>query len=401
MIVKCKVHGARCSVRVRALVAWCLAGLASIASAQPATQNVEVEPLTCWWRANVTSVRIGQPFDIILTCSILEAEATRAVVDRTRLVAAAVQLPPYEVTSGRQSADVTVPGRRFVQYEYVVRLIEDDAFGSDVPVPPMNISYRIESRVQQDASVQGREQIYAMPPLPMHITSLVPSTASHIREAPAASLGAIAGRETRATLFRTVAALLFGVAALGLAVSLVTAVQRRRRAGPQAAVRLLSNGAVLRSVGRELDAVRRQSAREGWNAALAARALSALRISASYAAGQPVAQRVADSKALQDGQLSVSRAWRLRAPVYVSGSATELTLSNGDSSATVADLRSAINQLTTLRYGRNGDIEKADLNGAIDSGVRATKRLAADHSWFAELLQSARRSLSRRQLWTR
>jgi hypothetical protein len=387
-------------VRRLLLVTFLLAA-ATTAGAQTTTQNVEVEPLTCWWRANVTSVRIGQPFDIILTCSILEAEATRTVVDRTRLVPAAVQLPPYEVTSGRQSADVTVPGRRFVQYEYVVRLIEDDVFGSDVPVPPMNISYRIESRVQQSMSLQGREQIYAMPPLPMHITSLVPSTASHIREAPVSSLSSIAGRETRATLFRTIATLLFGVAALGLVVSFVTAFQRRRRAGPQVAVRLLSNGAVLRGVGRELDAVRRQSAREGWNDALAARALTALRISASYAGGQPVAQRVADSNALQDGQLSVSRAWRLRGPVYVSGAGTPLTLSNGDGSATAADLRSAINQLTTLRYGRTAEVEKVDLNDAIESGVRATKRLAADHSWFAELMRSARRSLSRRRVWTR
>ncbi len=159
--------------------------LASTALAQPpATQNVEVEPVTCWWRTSTSAVRVGQPFSVVLTCSALETEATKAVIDRGRLASAAVQLPPYEVTGGSQTDDITTASRRFMQYEYTVRVISDDVFGADVPIPPLQISYRIESKVQQDGAVQGREQTYVLPPLPVHIAKLVPATETHIREAP-------------------------------------------------------------------------------------------------------------------------------------------------------------------------------------------------------------------------
>ena len=57
----------------------------------------------------------------------------------------------------------------------------------------MAITYRIESRVQQDAAVQGREQTYELPPLTMQIASLVPETRAHIRESAVPSLADIAG----------------------------------------------------------------------------------------------------------------------------------------------------------------------------------------------------------------
>jgi hypothetical protein len=148
---------------------------------QPPTQNVEVEPVTCWWRTGVSSVRVGEPFSVVLTCSALETEATKAVIDRGRLASAAVQVPPYEVTGGTQSEDIVTASRRFMQYEYTLRLLGDDVFGADVPIPALPISYRIESKVQQDAAVQGREQTYVLPTLPVHISTLVPASETHIR----------------------------------------------------------------------------------------------------------------------------------------------------------------------------------------------------------------------------
>src|SRR5918999_469594 len=66
--------------------------IAAPAFAQPAAQpqNVEVDPVQCWWRTSVTSVRVGEPFSIVLTCSALETEAANAVIDRSRLGSAAV-----------------------------------------------------------------------------------------------------------------------------------------------------------------------------------------------------------------------------------------------------------------------------------------------------------------------
>src|SRR5918996_4776107 len=87
------------------------------------TQNVEVEPVTCWWRTSATSVRVGEPFTVILTCSLLQADAARAIADESRLDPSVVQLPPFEVVGGARANDLTTAGRRFVQFEYRLRTI--------------------------------------------------------------------------------------------------------------------------------------------------------------------------------------------------------------------------------------------------------------------------------------
>src|SRR5687767_4586421 len=101
---------------LRELVLIGLLGTAVIAQSQPA--SVEVEPVTCWWRTGVSAVRVGEPFTLTLTCTILETDSARAIVDRGRLGTAAVQFAPYEVIGGRQSADEVTPSRRFIQYDY-------------------------------------------------------------------------------------------------------------------------------------------------------------------------------------------------------------------------------------------------------------------------------------------
>lgn len=366
------------------------------------TQNVEVEPVTCWWRTSISLVRVGQPFSLILTCSALETEATKAVIDRSRLGSSAVQLPPYEVTGGVQSEDLITASRRFMQYEYNLRLIGDDVFGADVPIPPLQIAYRIESKVQQDASVQGREQTYILPPLPMHIAALVPNSANHIREAPVTSVAAIAARDARGTLLRAVAGILFGVAALVLLVSLIRSVQQRRSAVAHARTHLLSDAAILRGVGRELRTVQ-QHARGGWDAPLAARALAALRVTASYATGQPVTQRTANGAGAgggggdEAGHLVFDRRFGFSEPVVVSGAATANDVALKSNHGLADDLKSALSRLTTARYGRKTAIDDADLNDAIESGIRANGRVAAEHTWIAETARSARRLIPRRR----
>jgi hypothetical protein len=232
--------------------------------AQPAaTQNVEVDPVQCWWRTSAPAVRIGETFTIHLTCSALETEAATAVIDRSRLGTAAVQFPPFEVISGTQSDDYVTAGRRFMQYHYTTRLIAEDFFGSDIVIPAMTITYRIESRVQQDAAVQGREQSYELPALTMRINSLVANDARHIRETGVPSLDDIAAREFRARMFRLVALILFGVAGLTLAIALVRALRTRRQQDMAAARHFLPHRAVLAGVKRELADVQRET-RGGW-----------------------------------------------------------------------------------------------------------------------------------------
>jgi hypothetical protein len=390
-------------VRYVGCVLLSLGVLAGPAWAQNTTQSVEVEPLTCWWRAKASAVRMGEPFAVLLTCSVLESDAARAVVDRSRLGPAAVQFPPYEVMGGTQSADHVTPGRRFIQYEYRLRLISEDGFGVDVPIPALSIAYRIESQVQQDAAVQGREQTYVLPALPMRVSSLVPEGATHIREAGVPTLSDIAAREFRARMFRLVALILVAVAALTLVISLLRWAQARRAGSLETHRHLLPHRAVLARVGDELRALQ-QETRAGWTPETVARGLVATRIVASYVVDHPVPQRVLDREPAS-GELAVGGGFFSRRRVAVSGATTprgaQQAVPEGDSH--LGDLDEAITQLTTARYGRTGELKGSVLDDALASAVRARARVASKYTWLAELLASVKHVLFgwRPQAWTR
>lgn len=363
-------------------VLW-MAFLPLSAAAQTSqTENVEVDPVQCWWRTSAPSVRIGEGFTIHLTCAALETEAATAVIDRSRLGTAAVQFPPFEVTSGTQSADYVTAGRRFMQYHYNVRLIAEDFFGSDIVIPAVAITYRIESRVQQDAAVQGREQTYELPALTMRINSLVANDARHIREAAVPSLDQIAAREFRASMFRLIAIILFAVAGLTLLLTLLRAIRQRRTADMQTAQHLLPHRRVLAGVRRELGELR-QETRAGWSPETLARALAAARVVGSYFAGQPVTQR--EGKAVSGGELGIGGGLLGGRHVAVSAASTATVLrSKGDA----ADLDAALATFTAARYGRTETYTNSDLDDALEAVVRAAGRAASRHTVVAESARS-------------
>src|SRR5688500_17583669 len=240
---------------------------------------VEVEPITCWWRTSVTAIRTAEPFDLRLTCSVVETDTNRVVADFSKLDPTVVQLPPFEVLGGTHAADLTTPGKRFFQYDYRLRLFSEDLFGGDVAVPPLEVSYRIESQVAGGDTAQGREQVYQLPRTSVRLISIVPDDTSDIREAPAAAFTRIEDRESRANLLQTVATVLFGLAAVIAVMMLVGMVRRKTKTETRAHARL-GPRTVLGTVSRELEEVQRAS-RGGWTPELAGRALAALRVAAA------------------------------------------------------------------------------------------------------------------------
>ena len=366
-------------------------GLGSTLEAQAPTQNVEVDPVACWWRTSAVTVRIGETFPIVLTCSVLETDAARAVVDRSRLGSAAVQFPPYEVVGGTQHPDHVTAGRRFIQYEYLLRLISEDAFGLDVPVAGLDITYRIESRVAQEASVQGREQSYELPPLTIRVASLVPESARGIREPSVPSFAAIASRAFRARMFRTVALILFGVAALTLAVAIARWFREGRTETERATRDLLSNRTVLAAVRRELREVEQETRSAGWSPEAVGRALISARVVASYLSGRAVVQRPAQGEP-SPGELVTMSAWPLRRRIAVSGSTT-----------TAAEIEEALTSLTAARYGRKAALDASALDDALRNVRQAGDRVSSRHTWLAETLDSLREAIKgwRPKAWAR
>ncbi|MGH9385068.1 MAG: hypothetical protein ACRD2N_12355 [Vicinamibacterales bacterium] len=364
------------------------------------TEDVEVEPITCWWRTTTSAVRTGEPFGLTLTCSVVETESTRIVPDQSRLDAAVVQLPPFEILGGSHAGDLRTPGKRFFQYDYRLRVIAEGTFGADVMIPPLEISYRVESQVSNGESVQGRDQTYTLPRAAIRVISLVPDETTDIREAPASLFTEIETRESRANLFQTLSAVLFTLAGVLLVMALVTLV-RARTTKATVTRALLSDRAILRAVNRELTDIQRES-RGGWSTELAGRALAALRIAGSYALGRKVGQRpIADGASALDGQLRVGRAFG-GSRAFVSGSVTAQTVagSNGIAESHVQGLADGLRTLTVMRYGRNGSMN-ADADEAVAAGLRIARQQASAHSLVSEWTKAVGQSIGniRKRVW--
>ena len=338
------------------------------------TDMVEVEPITCWWRTSTSAVRSGESFDLRLTCAVVETEANKVVADFSKLDPTVVQLPPFEVLGGTHAGDLVTPGKRFFQYDYRMRLIAEDAFGNDVPVPPLEISYRIESKVKGGDTAQGRDQSYALPRTSLRLISLVPDDTSDIREASATPFSAIENRDSRANLLQTIATVLFALAGIVVLLMLISMLRRKK---PSAASTQLHLGprTILSAVAKELDAVQRES-RGGWSPELAGRALAAARIAGAYATGRTIGQRPPNPKETPvDGVLVINSFGR--GEVFVSGAATT------QSSEAFPGLSDALKTLTVARYGR---IEKldSDADGALEAARRVTKEQRSAHSMIKE-----------------
>ena len=379
----------------RALLIFAFLSSAVPAVAQTGTDMVEVEPITCWWRPSVTAVKTAEPFDLRLTCAVVETEANKVVADFSKLDPTVVQLPPFEVLGGTHAADLVAPGKRFFQYDYRLRLLSEDLFGGDVPIPPLEISYRVESRLASGDTAQGREQSYELPRTSIRLISVVPDETSDIREAPAAAFSRIEDRESRANLLQTIATVLFALAGVIALMMLIGMVRRKTKTDVRELARLAPR-TILGAAARELRDVQSAS-RGGWTPELAARADTALRLAGTFAMGKQIGQRVVKpGETPLDGELVVTGPFG-RGRVFASGSATTEWASAPSAPHGLAD---ALKAFTVARYGR---VEKfgSDLDEAVETAIRVTSQQQSAHSLPAEWGRNFTKSVVdlRRKVW--
>ena len=110
------------------------------------------------------AVRIGEPFS---RRAHLRGGRDRDDDGRARPVAArSGGAAAAAVRGARRIArpDLRSDSRRFFQYQYSLRLINEDMFGNDAHLPSVEINYRIESRVGRGEAVRGRDRTYILPP---------------------------------------------------------------------------------------------------------------------------------------------------------------------------------------------------------------------------------------------
>ena len=213
----------------------------------------------------------------------LESEAVSVVVDESRLGNAVVQMAPFEVVSGSHPADLHAGIRRFFQYQYRLRLINPDAIGIDVRIPDIALHYRVNSKVDGNAAVQGRDLLYYLPPQVIRVESMVPDGATDIRDASGASFAAIDALTFRAGHLQHHRHCADRVRRADGAARARPAGARRAEADARRPARTLDRHAARR---RDAGAGRRAPASApsaGWTDELLDRALSATRVAAAGA----------------------------------------------------------------------------------------------------------------------
>jgi hypothetical protein len=381
------------------------------AQSTPPVQNVEVDPIRCFWRTSTDAVRVGEPLTLTLTCSVLDTAATTVVPDQSRLDPGVLQLPPFEVRSGTQAPDLHTASRRYFQYAYELRYVGEEA-GRDLQLPALTLSYHVQSRVQQDAAaVEGRDRQYILPAHTVRILSIVPAATRDIRDVAPVTLADIDGRRFRASVLRVTAIALYAIAAVVAAWALLAATRRRRAATGRAPAQL-SDSAVLAEVVRELAAVRQDRAANAWTSELAARGLSALRIAAAYAAGTPVVQTpLRGGTQPLPGQLRIASGLVRRTTRLVSASATAVTFTGSLRRSDDAvfnphadDLTRALHTLSAGVYGREGVQRDDDLDDALATAERTAAAVRRAHRWPATWLRALRTWLAdsrKAQGWAR
>ncbi|MGE3274549.1 MAG: hypothetical protein AB7O67_05520 [Vicinamibacterales bacterium] len=357
--------------------------------ARDAAENVSVAPISCWWQSSTPAVRVGERFRLTLTCAALEDETARVVPDESRLEPSALQIPPFEVAGGERGDDLQTATRRFFQYGYDVSVIVENAFGADLSIPALEISYTVETSTGTGEAMQGREQTYVMPPLPIKVLSLVPVEGGDIRDVSGApSLAAIEGRQSTAALLRTIALVLFVLSGVMIVVALAGAARRRLATTTTERSLLLPPRTIVGALATEMAEVGRLRAIEGWTPAVAGRALAATRVAAAIATGATVGQQIAAGTAPLEGQVAITTGFPRSRTVFVSAGTTASRVPAGD------PLADALRTFTAARYGRDGSGNDGALDDAFDTAQRTVARLRSEHTMVAEALAAVRRGIS-------
>ena len=377
-----------------------VSGLAGAASAQqpPArdgnVRNVEVDPIRCWWRTSAGAVRVGEQFDVTLTCAVLESEAVSVIVDESRLGNAVVQMAPFEVVSGNHPPDLHEGIRRFFQYEYRIRIINPDVIGTDVRIPDMGLHYRVNSRVEGNTAVQGRDLLYYLPPMVIRVQSMVPDGATDIRDSEGARFATLDSLNFRAGLFNILGITLMAFGALMVLFLLVRLARGARKRTP-ADQRALSTGTLLGVATHELAAVRSERSSAGWTDELVDRALAATRVAAAGALGRAISQRTTSEEVVVGEGRLLTRGPRRGTKRIVSAPTTAhdlarhiARLSSSDSRRTQFEaLRDALSAFTAAQYGRGTTNNETVLDEALEGASSAASAVRSDHMFPRNLLR--------------
>ena len=380
-----------CAIVLAGLAGWSAIPVAAQSPAKDAAgSSVDTTPMTCWWMTDKGAVRVGELFGLTLTCRVMETAAAKVVPNLSEVEPTSIELTPFEVLQGTRHDDIVAPPWRYIQYVYTVRLLGDEFFGRDLPIPATNLTFRIQTGGAE--TLEGAEHRYVLPAMPMRILSLLPAQAADIRDPAVDTFGDLEARRSRATMELVASAIFFGFAVVSAIVAGIRVAERYRQRGP-VVEQTVPVGTVLGGCVREIHGVRAEALRDGWSSSLAARALAAFRVAGAIALKQPVAQAfVAGDTPTREGQLAVRHGLLRRRHALVSASITADAMerlrvaSNGnrppETRPDVLDpIRDALIALNAVRYSRAGRVDIQALDQTLDNGCGALRRLRLARLW--------------------
>jgi hypothetical protein len=368
-------------MRYLATAALVAIGVGPWASSLRAQTDPLDEPITCWWRTDRLGVLVGERFTLTLTCRIAAAQRQSTIVDPSQFDSGALSVTPFEVVSVNHPDDLVVPGRKYFQYIYTVRLIGTTSFGQAVEIPPLVVTYTLQATNDKTPT---RERVYMLPALPMRVLSVVPSGASDIREVAPPSFAHLEERNRRATLELTVAAIALSFAVVLLAGSLLRVVRSRSGRPAAASLPALSRRTILSACATTARRLREDARQSGWTPQLAARACAILRVAAATVLARHVTQSPArPAQRVRDGQLLVRSGLFKHHHTIVSSAVTASVIAHTiavspprRTTDVVSSTRisEALAAFSDVRFGKETQFDDGSLDEQLEKAIDAIRR---------------------------
>ena len=389
--------------RTQFLAATLLVLLYGVHEARSQEAEQAVEAIKCWWKTDKSTVRIGEKFEVILTCQVVETDLEKAVPQEGDLEPSVISFAPYVSIGGARHPDIRRKNLRFFQYQYDLKLIGEDFFGKEVPIPSLEIKYRVDRKVQQE-NINTKENIYRLPELPMKISSLVPKNNKDIRDSNPKTFGVIKELRFKSSVGFILAGLflVLPLAIMFLPFWRAVLVWRRRSSNGT----LFRNTTLLRRILSELKYTKSLRSKNGWNGEVVGKITTVCRIAGAIALSRNVNQlsEKFEEKGLE-GQLKLRKGWLWPKKVMISSSLTPetmranvSTLLNNRWTNEFIDVFEVFND---ARYSSD-KLNEVQLDAALIRCMNLIKKLRYRQFWFVRKIFAIRVALKeRRPQWSR
>lgn len=353
-----------------------------------------VEAIKCWWKTDKSAIRIGEKFEVILTCRVVETDLEKVVPQENDLEPSVVSLAPYTSIGGVRHPDILRNNLRFFQYEYHLMLVGEDFFNKEVPVPSLEIKYKVDRKVQKE-NINTKENIYRLPELQMKISSLVPKDTKNIRDSGDKTFSFIKRLHFKAIVGFVLAGLFLVLPLAIMFLPFWRAILEWRRSSSNGT--LFGNTALLRRMLSELKHAQGLKNKNGWNDEVISKINTICRITGAIALSMNVSQfsEKFGKKGLE-GQLKLRKGWLWPKRVMIYSSLTPETM-RANASKTLNnswnnDFIDVFEVFNNARYGSD-ELDEAMLDVSLVQCMNLVKKLYHRHFWLVRKSLTIRMAL--------